>query len=133
MKKNIVLILSIILLQSCYFGAGLIEEELPGSFMLFANNSIEELSIINNSNNKSIYNIVVDEAVFAVGFNKEYIIAKSYSVNKNLILYHIIEVEKELNQINLNLSFQDYKLKRESLKLPYDLNFTLVYHEIAKN
>ena len=51
----------------------------------------------------------------------------------NKILYHIIEVKKGLKQANINLSFEQYKFNREHLNVPYDLNFTIVFHEIAKN
>lgn len=100
--------------------------------MLFANNLIEEPSIINNSGNERIYTVVVYETVFAIGYNKNHIIAKSYFKKKNGILYHIIEIKNELKQNNLNLSFENYKSKREELNLPISLNFNFVYQEITK-
>ncbi|MDO6598926.1 hypothetical protein [Tenacibaculum sp. 1_MG-2023] len=131
MKKGLILLSILVLFQSCYFGIGLVEDDLPGNFMLFANNEYEELAIINSSKDKSTYNIVVDETVFSVGYNEEFIIAKSYSNNK--ILYHIIEIKNDLKQKYLNLSFHDYQSKRVELNLPIDLNFTIVYQEVLKN
>lgn len=132
MKKNVILILIICFLQSCYFGVGLIEEKLPENFMLVANNSLEELEIIRyKDDSKSIIDTIINKTVFAIGFNKDFIIAKSYSNGK--VLYHIIQVEKKANQNYLNLTFEQFNFNRENLNIPYNLNFTIVFHEVAKN
>ena len=130
MKKIIFYLLIIISLQSCYFGAGVVEIDLPGNFDLFGNNSKNEAAIWLDIGEYSS-EIIVNQTVFAVGYNDDFIIAKSHSKNK--ILYHIIEVKKGLKQANINLSFEQYKFNREHLNVPYDLNFTIVFHEIAKN
>ena len=111
----------------------LVEENLPGNYYLWAEDELEQLKITHSLKNSSGYNLIVKETVFAVGFNKDFIIAKSFSKQHKQIHYHIIEVNKDLSEENRGSSFEDYMLKRKTLNLPYDLIFTQVYHEVAKN
>jgi len=133
MKKIITLTLLFLLMQSCYFGMFLVEEKLPGNYSLWAENQLDQLKITHGNKDSSSYNVVIKETVFAVGFNKSFIIAKSFSKQNKKIRYHIIEVNKDLSEENIGFSFKDYKIKRDNLNLPYNLNFTLIYHEVSKN
>lgn len=122
-----------IIFSSCYFGAFLVEQNLPGNYYLWAQDSLHQLKITHSPRDTSVYELVIGETVYAVGYSEKYIIAKSFSKEKKVISYHIIEVEKDLPEKNHGMSFKEYKLKREELNLPYNLNFTIVFHEIAKN
>ena len=138
-KKFSLLILTLSLtLNSCYFGAGEIEVNLPGNYFLFGNNSVEETAIWFNTGEHSS-DIIIKETVFAVGYNKDFIIAKSFPkdslkpLKDNFVHYHILAVNEKSPQKSSGMNFKEYKLKRDKLNLPYDLNFTIVFHEVAKN
>jgi hypothetical protein len=135
MKKTLsvfILLLSTIF-SSCYFGAFLVEQDLPGNYDLWAQDSLHQLKITHSHKNNSVYELIIGETVYAVGYSEKYIIAKSYSKKSKYVSYHIIEVEKDLSERNYGMSFSEYKSKREELNLPYNLNFTLVYHQVARN
>jgi hypothetical protein len=132
------IIISIILFQGCYFGIGLVEQNLTDNFSLFANNSLDELSIWYKTD-KHIASIIVKETVFAVGYNNDFIIAKSHpkdsnnEVLKELTYYHIIEISKISKsnpQISPRLPKEQYVSMRKQLNIPNDLDFEIVFEEI---
>lgn len=129
MKRKVILILTFFVFQACYFGIGLVEYDLPGNFMLFANNSMDELSIIYQKDN-STYNIIVDETVQEVGFNDDYIIAKSFSSKEKDTFYHIIEVKKELIQDNLYLTNEDFNKIKKKKNIAF-LDFSISHKDLG--
>ncbi|TDQ28764.1 DUF3997 domain-containing protein [Tenacibaculum caenipelagi] len=134
MKKIIIIFLSFIL-QSCYFGAGLVEKEITGNYFLFANNKLDEMSILFYSEKYS-YQLIVPETVFAVGENGDYIIAKSHpknpktGINKSVIFYHIIEVNKKDIKQCSNLNLEQFNTERKKLNIPNNLDFKTIYKEL---
>jgi hypothetical protein len=140
MKKVVTLILiaSIWILQGCYFGAGVVEQNLPDDFFLFANNSLDENSIWYKTGEHSSA-IIVGETVFAVGYNEDFIIAKRHpkdsinQVNKKITSYHIIEIDKMSKrnpEKSIDLTKEQYSSMRKRLKLPDSLKFETVFKEI---
>jgi len=132
------LIVSFLCYQGCFFGTGLIEQSLDNDFYLFANNSFDETSIIYNTGKYSS-SIIVEESVFAVGFNDDFIIAKRHpkdSINQileEIIYYYIIEINnisKNNPKKSIPLSEEQYKSKRRELKIPNNLDFKIVIKEI---
>ena len=75
--KKILGIIILLILQSCYFGAGLVEKEITDDYFLFANNSLDEMSIWFHAEKYS-NRLIVPETVFALGENGDFIIAKSH-------------------------------------------------------
>ena len=146
MKKNIILIFGIVLFQSCYFGAGVVEINLPENYFLFGNNSIEETGIYFETGKHSS-EIIIEKTVFTVGYNKDYIIAKSYNINlepifedknpqltnntddDNLILYHILDLKDKSPKKSNGMTFKEYQMKRKELSLSEDLGFTIVIED----
>ena len=137
-KINIAFTLSIILiLQSCYFGAGLVESSLTDNFSLFANSSLEEMRIYYYVEQYH-YETIVDEAVFAVGYNDDFIIAKRHPkdstnhIDKNITTYHIINIAdcKAEPKESVELTEEEFRMKRTEFNLPKELDFTIVYKEI---
>src|SRR5687767_10406303 len=98
MKKAIQIfgLMSLLFLQSCYFGAGLVEEQLTDEIELIAINSLDEAEIIYSEKGNSVCYTLVQPTVLAVGHDDNFIIAKSRPIdfNDNTIYYHIIEVGK---------------------------------------
>ena len=119
------------------------EVDLPGNYDLFGNNSKEETAIWFETG-KHRSEIIVEEVVFAVGYNNDFIIAKSYNKNSkfifedknpefinsieenDLISYHIIDLKEKSPKKNKGMSFTEYKNKRKELKIPENLNFTII-------
>lgn len=127
----------ILICQACYFGAGLVEADLTDDFFLFANNSIDELSIWYFPGDNGS-NLIVKETVFAVGNNDKFIIAKSHpknsgnKIDKNVTLYHIIEVEKfKINPKESHvMTLEKFESTRRKLNIPATLDFTKFYKEL---
>lgn len=122
-------------LQSCYFGAGLVEKEISNNYFLFANNELDEMSIWFHSGKYS-YQLIVPETVFAVGENGEYIIAKSHpkktetDIDKSITFYHIIEINEKDRKQSSNLTLDEFNTKRKELNIPSSLDFKIIYKEL---
>ena len=99
-----------LILQSCYFGAGLVEKEITDDYFLFANNSLDEMSIWFHAEKYS-NRLIVPETVFALGENGDFIIAKSTEQSPNLTL-------------------EQFENKRKELNIPKNLDFEIVYEEL---
>lgn len=79
---------------------------------------------------------VVNETVFAVGYNDEFIIAKQHpDGNKQITNYLIIplkfklHIDPEENKFG-PLNFQEFQNKRIELKIPKNLQFTEVFENL---
>tara|TARA_Y100000034_G_scaffold135013_1_gene205314 strand:+ start:1066 stop:1416 length:351 start_codon:yes stop_codon:yes gene_type:complete len=114
---------------------GLVEREITDDYFLFANNTLDEMSIWYHAE-KNSNRLIVPETVFAVGENGDFIIAKSHpkttdnGINKSVTYYHIIEVDKKSFEQSPNLTLEQYKNERKKLNIPNDLNFDIVYEEL---
>lgn len=123
----------IILLQSCLFGAGMVEQEITDKYWLTANNTLDEMSIWYFYGEHSS-KLIVEETVFEVGHNDDYIIAKSHpkdSINgldKNVTYYHLIDIARANKSIPLTL--EQFELKRNELQVSDKLEFTKVFDEL---
>ena len=133
--KKILGIVFFFFFQSCYFGAGLVEQEITDDYFLFANNSLEEMSIWYHAEKYS-NRLIIPETVFALGENGDFIIAKSHprnienGINKSVTYYHIIEVDKKSIEESPNLTLEQYENKRKMLNIPKNLDFEIVYDEL---
>lgn len=137
MKRNLKIIglFILLLLQSCYFGAGLVEQSLTNNYSLFANNSIDEMSIWLHVEKYSSQ-LIVPETVFAVGYNKNYIIAKSHpkdikkNIDKNITHYYIINIHKQDQKQSPNLTAKEFENERNRLNISKELDFNIIFEEI---
>ena len=119
------------LFKSCLFGVGLVEQEIIGDYWLLANGKLHEMSISYDSR------IIVEETVFAVGHNKEFIIAKRHPkisatyLNKEITYYHIIKVSKSQKiKKSTDMTYEQYLQKRKELNVPKDLEFDMVFEDL---
>ena len=137
MKKlgKILGIAFLLILQSCYFGAGLVEQDLPNDFFLFANNSQDEMSIWFQAEEYS-NQLIVPETVFAVGYNNDFIIAKSHpkdlknGINKSVTNYHIIIVAEKNPKQSTSLTLEQFDFDKKRLNIPDKLEFEIVFAEL---
>lgn len=133
--NKIIGIFLLLLLESCYFGAGLVEREITDDYFLFANNTLDEMSIWYQSEKYSTH-IIVPETVFAIGENGDFIIAKSHpkttenEINTSVTYYHIIEVNKKSTEQSPKLTLEQFESERKKLNIPNDLGFEIVYEEL---
>ncbi len=133
--KKILAITFLLILQSCYFGAGLVEKKLTDDYFIFANNTLEDMSIWIHAEKYS-NRLIVPETVFAVGQNGEFIIAKSHpknsevGIDKSVTYYHIIEVGKKSTEQSPNLTLEQFEYGRKRLNIPNDLDFDIIYEEL---
>ncbi|WP_425077918.1 hypothetical protein [Psychroserpens sp. S379A] len=125
----------LLILQSCYFGIGIVEKEITDDYYLLANNSLDEMSIWFQAEKYS-NRLIVPETVFAVGENGDFIIAKSHpknlegGINKGVTYYHIIVVDKKSTEQSPNLTLEQFERKRKQLNIPNSLDFDIVYEEL---
>ncbi len=125
--------LFVILLQSCLFGVGLVEQEITDKYWLTANNTLDEMSIWYFPGEHQS-KLIVGQTVFEVGHNDDYIIAKSHpkdsvnELNKNVTYYHLIEVSRARKSIPLTL--EQFEYKKKELQISEKLEFTTVFEEL---
>ena len=138
MKNYFIILFSSLLLTSCLFGDNPSEStNLTKDFWLnwFENKTNQSIICSENGNNG---HIVIDETVFAVGFNNDFIIAKhrpkieNDSIKKQEIInYYIIDIRNyergnsKSYDVHL-LTEKGYQIMRNYLKVPKDLTFTII-------
>jgi hypothetical protein len=135
MKKALPIIglVSLLFFQSCYFGGGLIEQRLTGNIGLMAINSLDEAELIYQEKGNSVYYSLVPGLVFSVGYDDNFVIAKTHPVdsngiNRELTYYHIIEINKvsdDDHEKSPALTFEQFQRRREELNVPEKLKFTI--------
>ena len=121
-------LLCVLSLQSCYFGAGLVEENLTDEIHLMAINSLDEAQIIYSEKGNSLYYQLVGPTVLAVGQDDNFIIAKSRPIEfkDNKIYFHIIEVKKvskDRHEQTVPLTSEQFESERTRLEVPKELQF----------
>jgi hypothetical protein len=135
--KLTIIFFGICLLQSCLFGVGLVEKELTEDFWLIANNTYEDLEIYYSKKEASVYNVLVEKTVYSVGYNKDFIIAKSHPVSiPESTYYHIIETNKVRNGDYDKVPFytlDQFNYLRKKLKIPNKLKFTIDFEDKLSN
>jgi hypothetical protein len=132
MRKTIKIfgMISLLILQSCYFGAGLVEEQLTDDIELIAINSLDEAEIIYSEKGNSVYYTLVQPTVLAVGRDDNFIIAKTRPIDfsGNRIYYHIVEVRKvskDRHEKSIPLTAEQFESERRRLRVPKELDFTI--------
>jgi hypothetical protein len=107
-KIRIFLILSFLLLSlnACLGGFGFIfKEHLFGNYYLVATDVIECCALsYHTETDGDNYGIIIDQTVFAVGYNEKYLIAKRYyqenpdgTLDKSEIAYYILPLKEGMN------------------------------------
>lgn len=130
MKKNSLEIIFVFLLFIINGCSGVSEDKVIGRYYLVAVDYVKERTSLNfQLDDNSSYG-VVNETVFAVGFNDKYIIVKQHpSNNKSITNYYIVPVYKE-NTLWAGkgvvgpLTLEQFTEKRKELSIPDDLTFT---------
>lgn len=141
MKNYFIILFSSLLLTSCLFGdnpSG--STNLTKDFWLdwFENKTYQRIICGENANHGSI---IIEETVFAVGFNNDFIIAKHRPRTENdsikkqeIINYYIVDIRNyergnfKSYDVHL-LTKKGYPIMRNYLNVPKDLSFTITNSE----
>lgn len=139
-KNCFVILFASLLLTSCFFGDNPYDtKKLTKDFWLVWFENKTQKSII-CSVDGNIGNAVIEETVFAVGFNNDFIIAKQHPAAKNdsikkyeITNYYIIDIRNfergnsKSYDVHI-LSEEGYAIMRNYLNVPEDLTFTIINH-----
>jgi len=132
MIKNVLYSFIFLIFTSCSGFA--IEEKLLDNYYLIAGDISEDCSLSYKVSDDD-FGTVIGATVFAIGYDKQFIIAKQYPrtfpnpPNKKVINYYILPIKRVMNWKNKNglvgpLSYDQFVLKRKELKLNDELKFT---------
>ena len=132
MKKLLLFGLMTFLL-SCSLGMD-IERNIVGNYYLTAPDDDEQLGLTYRyPGDENGYGGIIEQTVFAVGFNKQFIIAKQHPPNKEITNYFILpyNLNKEPKNEDLigPLTLKEFEQKKKELKIE-NLDFTIVYKNL---
>ena len=114
---------------------GLHKEHITGNYYLVSTDYVDEDLSVSYDLGDGSYIGVVNETVFAVGYNKDFIIAKQHPAkeinnpDKSITNYFIVPITNKVdkwpdeNKIG-PLTELEFLIKRKELNIPEDLTFT---------
>ena len=118
----------------CLFSAcGLIiKENFFGNYFLTAPDTEEQLALsYHDINDKDNYPTLIEETVFAVGYNETYIIVQQHpGRNKRVTNFYILPIKKGMDWKTKNgligpMTLEQFNEKRRTLNIPNELKFTI--------
>jgi hypothetical protein len=129
--KRLVLLIFGFCLVSCSLGMA-IEKHLFGNYYLTAPDAAEQLGLTYKVSN-DVFAGIIEETVFAVGYNKEYIIAKQHPANKEITNYYILPIKDGSEPKNEDLigplTQKEFTQKKKEFRIE-SLDFTIVYKDL---
>lgn len=139
--KKITFNLFILLLFASCMGLA-IKEKLIDNYYLIASDDINGLDLCyHESSDGDNYNGIIEATVFAVGYNKDYMIVKQHPrifpnpPDKKITNYYILPLKKEMDWKTKNgligpLNLMQFNEKRKELNIPDNVTFTKVIKEL---
>ena len=136
--KLFILLLLLPIFSGCQYGMH--KEKITDKYFLTYEDNESDLSLSYDLDDGT-YIGVVNDAVFAVGSDSNFIIVKNHpfvepdSINRTITNYFIIKIDRNISQFKVDenkigpLSKQEFDKKRKKLKIPMDLDFTVVIDE----
>jgi hypothetical protein len=122
-------------LLSCSLGMST-ERRLFGNYYLTAPDDDSQLALTyKEPGDTDGYSGIIEQTVFAVGFSKEYIIAKQHPANKAITNYYILPVHSNKRTWGDNhgligpLTLEEFERKEKELMIK-NLDFTIVYKDL---
>lgn len=116
------------------------KQKLIDAYYLIAIDESEQMSISSSVNeDNSAFVGVIDQTVFAVGYNENFIIAKQYprqlfqQPDRSITNYYIIDLGKVLGakgKVYGPMTKVEFQNKRNSLNLPETLTFNIVFKDL---
>ncbi len=125
--------LFVILLAGCGLA---VEDKITGNYFLTAADDDDDTGLSYHApSDGPIYALIIVGTVFAVGYNKEYLIAKQHpksdsGINRRITNYYILPLKDTMNWRTMNgligpLSFDQFNQKKIDLRISPSLTFTI--------
>jgi len=135
MKRNF-LFLILFSLSACINGVSGIRENFLGNYYLVAPDDDEQTALsYHEPSDGLVYAYIIEETVFAIGYNKAYIIAKQHPFGERRITnYFILPVKKGFDWKTNNgmmgpLTLNQFEQKQTELHIK-SIKFTIVYSDL---
>ena len=137
-RKQIIILLLLSILSGCQYGIH--KEKIIDKYFLTYVDS-ESMTTLSYDLDDGNFIGVVNDAVFAVGYNSNFIIVKNHpfvepnSINRTVTNYFIIQIDRNISIYHVEenkigpLTEQAFYKKRKELKIPADLDFTVLIDE----
>ena len=122
--------------------------KVTGRYHLIATDTGEEMCLSFKLGNSENYQVIVDQTVFAIGYNDKYIIAKQHPLltdplrqqhpgqqDKGVTNYFIVPIhQSDMDNGLLDtigpLTLAQFNERRQELKIPEKLDFTIVLKDL---
>ena len=133
-KKLIILLLLLPIFSGCQYGTH--KDKIIDKYFLTYVDTESMLSLSYDLENGDFIG-VVNDAVFAVGYNSNFIIVKNHpfvepdSINRTVTNYYIVKIDKNISKYKVDenkigpMTELNFNKKRKELKIPDNLDFTI--------
>jgi hypothetical protein len=143
MYRLFYLIVTVLLLQGCIGGYGFVyKDHLFGNYYLIGVDEEEQMSLsYHTPEDRDSYSGVIEEAVFAIGYNEKYVIVKQHPrkfpnpPDRKITNYFILPIKKGFDYWTMNglagpMTLEQFIEKRYELKIPDSLHFTKEFENL---
>jgi len=139
-KYCCVLIILLTLFYCCNFSGFVYKKQIIDKYYLIAIDIDEQMTICYPINNGDFIGII-DETVYSIGYNKDFIIAKQHpfklpnNYEKSKTNYFIIPISKKRSIIPEDnvigpLTKAEFETNRKNLNIPDSLSFTIIFENL---
>ena len=132
--KRIILFLLLPIFSGCQYGMH--KEKITDKYFLTYEDNESDLSLSYDLDDGT-YIGVVNNTIFAVGYNSNFIIVKNHpfvepdSINRTVTNYYIVKIDKNISKYKVDenkigpMNELNFNKKRKELKIPDNLDFTI--------
>jgi len=133
-KKLFILLLLLPIFSGCQYGTH--KDKITDKYFLTYVDTESMLSLSYDLEDGDFIG-VVNDAVFAVGYNSNFIIVKNHpfvepdSINRTVTNYYIVKIDKNISKYKVDenkigpMTELNFNKKRKELKIPDNLDFTI--------
>ena len=114
-----------------------IKKNITGNYYLTAPDDDLQLSLTYGKPDEDFYSGIIESTVFAVGYNKDYIIAKQHprkfpdDLDRTITNYYILPITHNYNWNLIGpLTLIEFNAERQKLKIPKSLQFSIEYENL---
>jgi hypothetical protein len=114
-----------------------IKKNIIGNYYLTAPDDDLQLSLAYGKPNEDFYSGIIESTVFAVGYNKDYIIAKQHprkfpnDLDRTITNYYILPITNNYKWNLIGpLTLIEFNSEKKRLKISKSLNFTIEFENL---